>query len=271
VQSAAAMTNHISTSPRRLKDVFAQGRNLLNVYFTGGFPALNDTVPIIKALEKAGADIVEIGIPFSDPLADGPTIQESSQRAIDNGMTLPLLLDQLANIRQEVQIPLILMGYLNPILQYGMEKFCQRCGEIGIDGIILPDLPLQEYIDEYETLFKTHNLTNIFLITPQTSEARIRRMDEHSESFIYMVSSASTTGAKSGISSDQEAYFGRIATMQLRSPRLIGFGISNRESFERACQYANGAIIGSAFIKLLSESHHLDSDINRFVKDIKGA
>jgi tryptophan synthase alpha chain len=254
----------------RLRSVFAQPKKLLNVYFTAGFPQVDDTVRVAKALAEAGADLIEIGMPYSDPLADGPTIQQSSQRAIDNGMTLRRLFAQLADLRAEVQVPLLLMGYLNPVLQFGFEAFCQQAAAVGIDGLILPDLPLREYEEEYRPVMQRHGLANIFLITPQTSEARIRQIDALSESFIYMVSSASTTGAKSGISEAQIAYFERIVAMNLRSPCLIGFGISDHASFARACEYAQGAIIGSAFIKLLEKSQDLEGDIAQFVGSVRG-
>jgi tryptophan synthase alpha chain len=259
-----------SVAPNRLAALLAQKANLLNIYFTAGFPQLADTVTILESLAQAGADVIEIGMPYSDPLADGPTIQQSSQRAIDNGMTLRLLFEQLRGIRARVQTPLILMGYLNPVLQFGIEAFCQAAAEVGVDGLILPDLPLAEYEAEYRPVFKRYGLSNIFLVTPQTSEARIRRIDALSDSFIYLVSSASTTGAKAGLSDDQLAYFERIRAMQLRTPQLIGFGIADRASFERACAHARGAIIGSAFIKLLAASQNLPADIGRFVREVKG-
>ncbi len=243
--------------------------NIVSIYFTAGYPNLHDTRTIIKNLAAAGADIIEIGIPFSDPLADGPTIQASSQKALDNGMRLSLLFEQLAGIREEVGIPLLLMGYLNPVYQYGMTKFCEKCAEIGIDGLILPDLPLYEYESMYRDLFKQHNLHNVFLITPQTSEARIKKIMALSEGFIYMVSSASTTGAKQAIKTEQQAYFARIQAMDLDKPRLIGFGISNNETYKAACKYANGVIIGSAFIKALSQGGVGASNISGFVNGIK--
>ena len=241
---------------------------LLNVYFTAGYPELNDTSPIIKCLEGAGADMVEIGMPFSDPVADGPTIQESNSVALENGMTLKLLFEQLEDIRDQVQLPIILMGYINPVLQFGIEAFCSACEKVGVDGLILPDLPMAEYLDSYKSIFDKYGLFNIFLITPQTSENRIREIDDNSNGFIYMVSSSSTTGAKSNISEDQSAYFERVKTMELRHPTLIGFGISNAETFNQACKNANGAIIGSAFIKAMSECEDLKNDIDLFVKSI---
>lgn len=253
----------------RLTDTFLNKKNILNIYFTAGFPSLHDTVRIIKTLQKAGADIIEIGMPFSDPLADGETIQKSSQQAIDNGMTLKLLFEQLQGIRNEVDIPLLLMGYLNTVLQFGVENFCKKCQEVGIDGIILPDLPMQEYIEEYKELFENHGLVNIFLITPQTSEQRIRQIDEQSKGFIYVVSTASTTGTKEGTSKEQIPYFEKIKGMHLKTPQLIGFGISDKQSFEVATRYAHGAIIGSAFIKTLSQSTDIEKDILDFVAKIK--
>jgi tryptophan synthase alpha chain len=240
------------------------------VYFTAGFPTLQDTTNIMKLLDGSGADIIEVGIPFSDPVADGPTIQESNKVALDNGISLQLIFDQLATIRKEVTVPIILMGYINPVLQYGIDAFCKKCAEVGADGLILPDLPMQEYINDYKNTFESHGLLNIFLITPQTSEARIREIDGNSRGFIYMVSSASTTGAKTGISQDQERYFERIKAMKLNNPTLIGFGISNNETFNQACAYASGAIIGSAFINLLNTSKNIEQDITGFIKSVKG-
>lgn len=253
----------------RLDIVFTgKEANILSVYFTAGFPGLDDTVPVLECLQESGADMIEIGIPYSDPVADGPTIQESNQVALNNGMSLKLLMRQLQDIRQKITIPIILMGYFNPLMQYGLEKFCKECKDIGIDGLILPDLPMQQYLDEYKGLFQQYGLYNIFLISPQTSEARIRTIDQHSNGFIYMVSSASITGAKSGISVEQEAYFQRINSMQLKNPKLIGFGISNQETFQKACNFAQGAIIGSAFIKVLENSKDIKADIQAFIKDI---
>jgi tryptophan synthase alpha chain len=260
----------MQTVTNRLQSLFATKRNVLNIYFTAGFPQLHDTVRIIKVLSAAGVDVIEIGMPFSDPLADGPTIQQSSQRALDNGMTLRLLFEQLKDIRQHTEVPLLLMGYLNPVIQFGVENFCRAAQQVGIDGLILPDLPMYEYLIEYKPIFERHGLSNIFLITPQTAEARIRQIDELSkDSFIYMVSSDSTTGAKQGFSDEQRTYFERIAAMQLKSPKLIGFGISNKATFEDACRYAEGAIIGSAFINLLSQSTDLENDIPEFIASLR--
>ena len=259
----------LTTSQNRLDNLFKEKKqNVLNVYFTAGFPNLNDTEVIIKTLHEAGADIIEIGMPFSDPVADGPTIQHSNDVALENGMTIKKLFEQLQNIRESVEIPILLMGYINPILQYGLEKFCEKCGEIGIDGLILPDLPLWEYENYYQKIFSKYGLYNIFLITPQTSVERIKAFDSISKGFIYMVSSASTTGAKSGIGEEQEAYFQKVKSLQLNNPFLIGFGISDKQTFSKASQYANGAIIGSAFIKTLELPGDLKVNIKNFIRGI---
>tara|TARA_R110002167_G_scaffold59804_12_gene169398 strand:+ start:474 stop:1238 length:765 start_codon:yes stop_codon:yes gene_type:complete len=242
-------------------------KKLLSIYFTAGYPSLNDTVPIIQDLERNGVDMIEIGLPFSDPLADGPTIQQSSTAALKNGMHTALLFEQLKEIRKSVSIPLIIMGYFNPILQFGVEAFCKKCNEIGIDGLILPDLPLDVYQEDYEAIFKQYGLINVFLITPQTSDVRIRQIDNASEGFIYMVSSASVTGSKAGFGSIQTDYFERIAAMNLNNPQIVGFGINNSETFEQATRTAKGAIIGSAFIKYLSE--HGRENIGGFIKKIR--
>ncbi len=255
----------------RITDLLARkSGGLLNVYFTAGFPELGDTMPILEALEQAGADLVEIGMPYSDPVADGETIQQSNMRALENGMSLNVLFEQLADCRSRVTMPILLMGYVNPVLQYGVERFCQKCREVGVDGIILPDLPLDLYLDEYEPIFRQYGILNIFLITPQTSDERIRLIDEHSEGFIYMVSSASITGSTSGVSDEMLAYFDRINAMNLRNQRFIGFGIKDNETFRMASQYANGAFIGSAFIRLLQENGADEQKITEFVKQIKG-
>ncbi|MFD1820139.1 tryptophan synthase, alpha chain [Pseudarcicella hirudinis] len=246
-------------------------QDILNVYFTAGFPDLNDTVKILTALDEGGADLIEIGMPYSDPVADGETIQLSNQKALDNGMSVKLLFEQLKDIRKTVNVPILLMGYINPVLQYGIEAFCKKCQEVGVDGLILPDLPVDVYEEEYKSIFEQYNLLNTFLITPQTSDVRINHIDNISNGFIYMVSSASTTGAKTGISEEQEAYFAKVNAMNLKNPRLIGFGISNHESFKKASSNAQGAIIGSAFIKVLNESTNLEKDIKSFVHSIKYA
>jgi tryptophan synthase alpha chain len=244
--------------------------NILSVYFTAGYPVLDSTVPVIKALAKAGVDMIEIGIPFSDPMADGPVIQKSSTVALKNGMSLRLLFSQLKDIRKETDIPLLLMGYLNPVFQFGMERFCQDCAATGIDGIILPDLPLQVYQHDYQTIFEQHGLHNIFLISPQTGSDRIKAIDDASRGFVYLVSSSSTTGVKEKFSPQQITYFERVRDMKLKNPSLVGFGISNHEGFTTVCKYAQGAILGSAFVDMLTESKDTDGDIGRFVSAIRG-
>ncbi|MGV8135563.1 MAG: tryptophan synthase subunit alpha [Mangrovibacterium sp.] len=240
--------------------------NILSIYFTAGYPGANDTATIIRELEKNGVNLIEIGMPFSDPVADGPVIQSSSHVALQNGMSIKKLFEQLKGIRQQVKIPLILMGYLNPVLQFGVENFCIKCAETGIDGLILPDLPPDVYQEEFKALFEKYNLHNILLITPQTSDKRLKEIDEASTGFIYMVSSSSTTGIKNKVADFHREYFERIQKMQLKNPRLIGFGISNRETFGNACRYAQGAIIGSAFIKALEGQGTLRENIAGFVK-----
>ena len=251
----------------RIKSKLQEDKKLLSIYFTAGYPALNDTVQIIQDLEKNGVDMIEIGLPFSDPLADGPTIQESSTAALKNGMTTEKLFEQLKDIRNSVSIPLIVMGYFNPMLQYGVEAFCKKCNEIGIDGIIMPDLPLDVYQDDYQETFQRNGLINVFLITPQTSEERIHQIDAASDGFIYMVSSASVTGSKSGFGNEQEDYFERISKMNLKNPQIVGFGIKDSETFQQATKKAKGAIIGSAFIKDLTANGM--GGISQFVKSIR--
>ena len=250
----------------RINQKLQENKKIVSIYFTAGFPLLEDTVSIIEKLQRAGVDMIEIGLPFSDPLADGPTIQGSSTIALKNGMTTHKLFEQLKDIRKTVSIPLIIMGYFNPVLQYGVETFCAKCAETGIDGLIIPDLPVDVYNEEYRTIFERYGLVNIFLITPQTSEERIRYIDSVSNGFIYMVSSASTTGAKSGFGTEQTDYFKRIANMQLKNQQIVGFGISNKETFEQATQFTKGAIIGSAFIKHLSQ--YGVQNINEFITEI---
>ena len=254
----------------KLDKLFAKkDKNILNIYFTAGYPQLEDTTAVLLSLQEAGVDIIEIGMPYSDPVADGPTIQESNQQALENGMTIHKLFDQLESIKEKIGVPVILMGYINPVMQYGIERFCQRAQEVGISGLILPDLPIQVFQDEYAAMFRQYNLHNIFLISPQTSEARIRQIDEQSSGFIYMVSSASITGAKSDITNTQLQYFKTINSMGLKNPRLIGFGISNQETFNQAASHASGAIIGSAFIKLLKQGGNLKESIPQFIKSIR--
>lgn len=253
----------------RIDQAFESKKDLLNIYFTAGFPAVDDTVRIARALEEAGADIIELGLPYSDPIADGPTIQDSSTQAIKNGMNLKLLFEQLQDLRKHVTIPVIMMGYLNPVMQFGVERFCEKCQQVGVDGLILPDLPMSEYLEVYKPIFQQHGLYNTFLVTPQTSEERIRLIDEKTDGFIYLVSSSSITGAKSGFQDQQIEYFDRIQSMKLKSKTMIGFGISSHETYSTACQYADGAIIGSAFIKSLAQDSS-DEAIKNFVKHIKG-
>ncbi len=236
----------------RINKKLQEDKKLLSIYFSAGYPSLNDTVSIIENLEKNGVDMIEIGLPFSDPLADGPTIQASSTQALKNGMSSDILFDQLKDIRKTVSIPLIIMGYFNPMLQYGVEAFCKKCKDTGIDGLIIPDLPVDVYNDQYKAIFQKYGLINVFLITPQTSEERIRFIDSVSEGFIYMVSSASVTGSSSGFGDEQTSYFKRIGDLNLKNPQIIGFGISDNETFTQATKYAKGAIIGSAFIKHLT-------------------
>ncbi|AUP81672.1 tryptophan synthase subunit alpha [Flavivirga eckloniae] len=250
----------------RINNKLQEDKKLLSIYFTAGYPSINDTVSIIQDLEKNGVDMIEIGLPFSDPLADGPTIQASSTQALKNGMTSEILFNQLKDIRQSVNIPLIIMGYFNPIYQYGVEAFCKRCQEIGIDGLIIPDLPVDVYHEKYQTIFETYGLINVFLITPQTSDERIGYIDSISNGFIYMVSSASTTGAQEGFGDEQTQYFERIGNMDLKNPQIVGFGISNNQTFTQATQYAKGAIIGSAFVKHVTNEGI--NSIDKFVKSI---
>ena len=250
----------------RINQKLQEKKKLLSIYFTAGYPTIDDTATIIQNLEKAGVDMIEIGLPFSDPLADGPTIQASSTQALKNGMTTQKLFEQLKDIRKSVTIPLIAMGYFNPILQYGVEAFCKKCQEIGIDGLIIPDLPVAIYNEQYKTTFEKYGLVNVFLITPQTSVERINFIDAISNGFIYMVSSASVTGSQSGFGDEQTNYFKRIADMKLKNPQIVGFGISNNETFTQATTYAKGAIIGSAFIKHLTTNGV--NTIDTFVKSI---
>lgn len=238
----------------RINNLFKkQPTDLLSVYFCAGYPEPENTTEVIRTLEKHGVDLVEIGIPFSDPMADGPVIQQAATQSLKNGMSLRKLFGQLKSIREEVRIPLILMGYLNPILQYGFEAFCKEAVTCGIDGCIIPDLPFADYQREFKAIAAKYNFRIIMLITPETSDERLRLIDEHTDGFIYMVSSASTTGAKDHFDKASEAYFNRIADLKLNNPRLIGFGISNQQTFRSACDHASGAIIGSKFVSLLGE------------------
>ena len=245
----------------------SSSKKLLSIYFTAGYPQPEDTKDILHKLQDSGVDMVEIGLPFSDPLADGPVIQRSSEIALKNGMTTKRLFEQLENIRETIEIPLLIMGYFNPILQFGVEKFCRKCSEAGIDGLIIPDLPLEEYELHYKEIFQKYDLLPVFLITPQTSEERIREIDRASEGFIYMVSTAAVTGGTKGFGEEQKEYFTRVSKMGLKNPLIVGFGIKDSETFEQATAQTNGAIIGSAFIKHLTDNG--TSGISDFIKTIR--
>lgn len=254
----------------RINKLFKEkGKNILSVYFTAGYPNLNDTVEIIRQLSSKGVDLIEIGVPFSDPLADGPVIQHSSQVALKNGMSVKLLFEQLKDIRKVTDIPLVLMGYVNPIIHFGFENFCQKAQEVGIDGFIIPDLPMLEYQKEFKPVSDKYGIENVFLITPETSAERIRVVDENTNAFIYMVSSASTTGVQKSFEGAKEEYFNRIKSMNLKNPAMIGFGISNKQTFESACKYSSGAIIGSAFIKSLDETSSVSDAVDLLLKKLK--
>lgn len=253
----------------RLNTLFQNKKeSLLSIYFTAGYPNLNSTLDIAEAVEKAGADFIEIGFPYSDPLADGPVIQNSSLKALQNGMNLKLLFEQLKDLRSRVSIPVLLMGYVNPVLQYGVKNFCESCAAVGVDGVIVPDLPMIEYEELYKNDFLDNNLSNIFLVTPQTSEERIRKIDELSNGFIYLLSSSSTTGKNLTVSNEADAYFARIKAMNLKNPTMIGFGISDQKSFNKAAEYTFGAIVGSAFVKFLDTENALER-IPEFIKTIR--
>jgi len=253
----------------RIEHLFQKKRNILNIYLTAGFPQLDDTVEIVKELERASVDMVEIGMPFSDPLADGPVIQHSSSVAIQNGIRLELIFSQIEEIRKTSPIPIVLMGYFNQLMQYGEEAFFERAVRCGVDGLIIPDLPVEIYREKYQETIENLGLDMIFLISPQTEEKRIQLLDEASRGFLYVVSSASTTGKTADLQQKERAYFERISQMSLKNPLLIGFGISNKESYETACRYASGAIIGSAFIRALEESTDRKKNIHQFVKTIR--
>lgn len=251
----------------RINQLFQDSpKNLLSIYFCAGCPTLEGTAHVIRTLEKNGVHMIEIGIPFSDPMADGVVIQEAATRALRNGMSLRLLFEQLRDIRREVSIPLVLMGYLNPIMQFGFEAFCQKCAECGIDGVIIPDLPFKDYEESYKAISQKYDIRVIMLITPQTSEARIREIDNHTDGFIYMVSSAATTGAQKDFDAQKLDYFKKIQSMNLRNPRMVGFGISNKQTFDAACAHSSGAIIGSRFVSLLNES---DGDAEKAIHRLK--
>lgn len=252
----------------RIAELFTRKKQrVLNVYCTAGYPKLDSTMQVIEALQNSGADLVEIGMPYSDPLADGPVIQESSLVAIENGMTIATLFEQLKYLRPAIQLPVILMGYMNPVLQFGFENFCAKAAEVGIDGLILPDLPMYEYLTEFGAIIRKYNLDLIFLVTPETKEERLRKLDELTSGFLYAVSSSSTTGNTKDISL-QEEYFKRLQAMQLKNPILVGFGIKDKPTFEAACKYTNGAIIGSAYIKALGENPSIEQTTTQFLAPI---
>lgn len=253
----------------RLGQLFSQKKKILNIYVTAGFPTLHDTVTIVKELEKNGVDLVELGMPYSDPLADGPVIQHSSAVALTNGMKLSLLFEQVREIRKISSIPLVLMGYFNQLMRYGVDEFLQEAADSGIDGLIIPDLPVEEYIKNYKNKMEKLGLNFVFLISPQTELSRIRLLDEASSGFLYVVSSASTTGKNLEVQQAEQEYFERIQNMKLKNPLLIGFGISNKESYDKACRYASGAIIGSAFIKALEQSSDIRKNISQFIQSIR--
>lgn len=248
----------------RIKQLFEEKKNILSIYYTAGYPNLNDTVAIAELLEQAGADMLEIGFPYSDPVADGPVIQASSKQSLDQGMTLEVLFEQLKSLRKMVTIPVLLMGYVNPVLQFGVEKFCKACANVGVDGCIVPDLPMVEYEEFYREDFANNGLSNIFLITPQTAEERIKKIDGLSNGFIYLLSSSATTGKNLQVGDATESYFNRIKKMKLSNPTMIGFGISTKETFDKACTYANGAIIGTAFVKAIAKGN-LEIQIKEFM------
>ena len=253
----------------RIDKLFKEKKeNILSVYFTAGYPKSDDTIEVIKTLEKNGVDLLEIGVPFSDPMADGPVIQASGNEALRNGMSLKKLFTQLKDVRAEASIPLVLMGYLNPIMQYGFENYCKSAAECGIDGLIIPDLPFSEYMESYKSIAEEHGLHMIMLITPETSEERIKLIDQNTSGFIYMVSSASVTGARNSFTETNLNYFRRVNKLNLQNPRLIGFGISNKETFEAACRESSGAIIGSKFITLLNSEGTIEAAAEKLIEAI---
>lgn len=253
----------------RIQELFKKkNKQVLNVYVTAGYPQLNSTVPVMQALEKSGADLIELGMPYSDPLADGPVIQASSTIALQNGMTIKKLFEQLKEMRASVQVPVILMGYMNPILQYGFEKFCADAAAVGVDGLILPDLPEFEFENEYGSIIKKYKLDFIFLVTPETTTERIKRLDALSTGFLYAVSSSSTTGKDQNMSG-VSAYLQRLQEMKLKNPVLVGFGIKDKASFEAASEFANGAIIGTAFIKALEGASDVAAATEQFIRTVK--
>lgn len=253
---------------KRIEELFARkDKHVLNVYCTAGFPKLDSTVEVMESLQKHGADIIELGMPYSDPLADGPVIQASGAAAIANGMTIEVLFEQLRNFRKRIDLPVILMGYLNPVLQYGFERFCNDAAAVGIDGLILPDLPIYEFETIYGPIIKAAGLSFIFLVTPETPESRVMKLDSLSSGFLYAVSSSSTTGNEKQLS-DQVSYFERLGKLKLKNPILTGFGIKDRQTFEIASEHTNGAIIGSAYIRALSSGEDVDTATKQFLQSI---
>ncbi len=253
----------------RLKTLFSgKQKNVLNVYCTAGFPELESTLPVMRALQNAGAHIIELGMPYSDPLADGPVIQASSARALQNGMSIAVLFEQLKNFRSTIHLPVVLMGYLNPLLQYGFEKFCQMAAETGVDALIIPDMPMHAFEVEYGKVIKRHGLDFIFLVTPETSEERIRKLDELSSGFLYAVSSSSLTGSDKDFSAVED-YLERLMGTKLRNPVLVGFGIKDKKTFDTACRFANGAIIGSAYIQALQANENVEEATRNFIEGVK--
>jgi len=260
----------ISDKTMNTEDVFSRpdGKRLLSIYYTAGYPTLDSTLPIAEELERAGVDFLEIGFPYSDPVADGEAIQHSSEVALRNGMNLETLFGQLKDLRKRVSVPVFLMGYCNPVLRYGVENFCRSCQEVGVSGAIIPDLPMYEYESLYRDVFERHGISNVFLVTPQTSEERIRKIDDLSRSFIYLLSSNATTGGMLEVGEGAEAYFKRIRDMNLKNPLVIGFGISSAETFRKATDYAKGAIVGSAFVRLLGAAGY-EKKVSEFVRNIR--
>jgi tryptophan synthase alpha chain len=252
----------------RIEELFKKkSKAVLSVYCTAGYPKLDSARPLLKALQDGGADMIELGMPYSDPLADGPVIQQSSSQALAQGMTMQLLFEQLVGFRKEISIPVLLMGYMNPVLQFGFDAFCAKASTLGIDGLILPDLPMHEFETEYGPIIQSYGLDFIFLVTPETSEARVRKLDSLSSGFLYAVSSSSTTGQKISMS-DQSDYFERLQAMQLKNPVLVGFGISDRKSFQAACRYTRGGIIGTAFIRAIGDAPDLHQATQIFLHGI---
>ncbi len=253
----------------RINELLSSKENILSIYFTAGYPGLNDTVEVVETLEKEGADLIEIGVPFSDPIADGPTIQNTNTKALENGMSVKLLFDQLKDIRKKVDLPLIMMSSLNPIIQYGFEEFCKQCKEVDVDGLIIPDLPVEEYVEEYKEIVEKYDLRNIILITPASTDARIRMVDENTNAFIYMVSSSATTGMNKKFSSDFEDFANRLKAMNLKNPLITGFGIHDRKSFDQVCQFSKGGIIGSAFVKAVTGQKEVEQEIKEFMTQFR--